>query len=192
MADAYPSITTSPLLQPGRNCWRVEKADRAALIVDAADYFRLARDAMLKAEEQILLIGWDVDTRIRLLTEEPRDGPPATLGPLFSWLSKHRPGLKIYILPWDEGLLHLPGRGTTILRMIRWAFDPCISLKWDSHHPLHASHHQKILAIDDKVAFCGGIDVTAGRWDRRLHRDHEPGRRRPFTRRRYDPWHDAT
>jgi phospholipase D1/2 len=42
------------------------------------------------------------------------------------------------------------------------------------------------------MAFCGGIDVTADRWDRRLHLDDDPGRRRPTTRRRYGPWHDAT
>src|SRR5687767_4304343 len=53
-----------PMLQAGRNCWRIERAQRAALIVDAADYFRLARQAMLKARSQILLIGWDFDTRI--------------------------------------------------------------------------------------------------------------------------------
>jgi phospholipase D1/2 len=86
----------------------------------------------------------------------------------------------------------VPGRGTTPFRMLRWAFDPKISIKWDSNHPLDGSHHQKILVIDDALAFCGGIDITGSRWDTRGHRDKEPGRRRPFTGRRYDPWHDAT
>jgi hypothetical protein len=31
------------ILQPGRNCWRVERADRLALIVDAAGYFAATR-----------------------------------------------------------------------------------------------------------------------------------------------------
>ena len=77
------------MLEPGRNCWRVEPADRAALVVDAADYFRLARQAMLRAESQILLIGWDFDTRI-FLNRKPDDGAPGKLGPLLSWLAKHR------------------------------------------------------------------------------------------------------
>src|SRR5690606_3452345 len=38
----------------------------------------------------------------------------------------------------------------------------------------------------------GGIDITAGRWDTRHHRDDDPRRRYPTTRRRYGPWHDAT
>jgi phospholipase D1/2 len=46
---------TEPLLVPGRTCWRIERADRLALIVDAADYFRLAKAAMLKAQHSIML-----------------------------------------------------------------------------------------------------------------------------------------
>src|SRR5690349_24396072 len=91
-----------PLLEPGRNCWRIERAERASLIVDAADYFRLARQAMLKAEKQILLVGWDFDTRI-VLDPDADDGAPRTLGPFLSWLAKCRPELKIYILKWDLG-----------------------------------------------------------------------------------------
>ena len=169
----------------------MERAGRASLIVDAADYYRWALKAMLNARSQIMLIGWDVDTRVKLIDEKPPQGAPAALGPLLSWLAKRHPELEIYILAWDEGLLSVPGRGTTMFRMLRWALDPRISIKWDSTHPLDASHHQKILIIDDAIAFCGGIDITADRWDTRKHRDDEPGRKRPFTRRRYEPWHDA-
>jgi phospholipase D1/2 len=179
------------LLKPGRNCWTVGRAGRAALIVDAADYYRQARQAILRARSQIMLIGWDVDTRVALDDEQGSSGAPVKLGPLLSWVAKKQPDLKIYILAWDEGLISLPGRGTTLLRMLRWWLDPSITIKWDSTHPLDASHHQKILVIDDSVAFCGGIDITAERWDTRDHRDDEPGRRRPFTRRAYEPWHDA-
>jgi len=182
----------SGLFRPGRNCWRIERARRAALIVDADDYYRHALAAMLAARSQIILIGWDVDTRVSLSDEKPDCGAPTALGPLLTWLSKHRPGLKIHILAWDEGLISVPGRGTTALRLLRWAADPNISIKWDGTHPLDASHHQKILVIDDKLAFCGGIDITADRWDTRHHRDEEPGRRSPFTRQSYEPWHDAT
>ena len=186
------SVSAASLIKPGKNVWRREKAGRAAVVIDACDYYRLARRAMLKAKSQILLIGWDVDTRVTLTNEEEPKGVPTVLGPLLTWLSHHRPELNIYILAWDEGMLHVPGRGTTPFRMLRWAFDPKISFKWDGQHPLNASHHQKILVIDDSLAFCGGIDITALRWDTREHLDEQPGRRRPFTRRKYDPWHDAT
>lgn len=190
MADAA-ARTGDDLLQPGRNCWRVEQAGRAALIVDACDYYRVAREAMLEAHSQIILVGWDVDTRIALVDKEEAGEAPNHLGGLLSWLSRKRPQLEIYILAWDEGMISLPGRGTTLIRMMDWLRNPRITYKFDSSHPLDASHHQKILIVDDQVAFCGGIDITAFRWDTRDHRDDEPGRRRPFTKRVYEPWHDT-
>ena len=139
-----------------------------------------------------MLVGWDVDTRVRLDEERGPSGAPLALGPLLSWIARRRPSLNIYILAWDEGLISVPGRGTTFFRMMRWWADRQITIKWDSTHPLDASHHQKILVIDDAIAFCGGIDITGERWDTRNHRDQEPGRKAPFTRRSYEPWHDAT
>ena len=186
----------TPLLQPGRNCWRIEKADRAAVVIDAADYYRHAKRAMLKAREQIIMIGWDFDTRIFLDREdgpgEPTHGVPNELGPFIQWLAKHRPELNIHILKWDVGALKLLGRGTTLFRLARWMWHDRITFKLDGAHPTGASHHQKILVVDDALAFCGGIDMTADRWDTRAHAPDQPGRRRPTTRRRYDPWHDAT
>lgn len=179
------------LPEPGRNCWRIARAERAALVVDAADYFRFARKAMLKARSQVLMIGWDFDTRI-VLDHESDEEAPAKLGPFVSWLAKNRPELKIHILKWDLGAVKLLGRGTTLFRLARWAWDKRIFFKLDGAHPVGASHHQKILVIDDALAFCGGIDMTASRWDTRAHLDRDEKRKRPTTGRRYGPWHDAT
>jgi phospholipase D1/2 len=191
VSDVPNPRSDAELLEPGRNCWRIERAGRAAVIVDAADYYRLAREAMLKARSQIFLIGWDVDTRISLVADDPGDGAPTKLGALVTWLSNNRPGLDIYILAWDQAALSVPGRGTTFFRLLRWARKKRIHVKFDHSHPLDGSHHQKTVVIDDTLAFCGGIDMTGARWDTRNHCDKEEGRRRPFTRRRYDPWHDA-
>ncbi|HEX6375123.1 MAG TPA: phospholipase D-like domain-containing protein [Allosphingosinicella sp.] len=179
-------------LEPGRNCWRTGRAHRASLIVDGCDYFRLLRQAMLKAEKQIMLIGWDLDTRIALDEPGGKDDPPVHLGPFLSWLVKHRPELKIYILAWGGMAYSVLGRGTTLARMAAWRASRRIHFRLDSAHPREASHHQKIVVLDDAMAFCGGIDITADRWDRREHLDDDPGRRRPTTGRRYPPWHDAT
>ncbi len=184
-ADALP-------LEPGGNCWRIETAERAALVIDAADYFRLARQAMLNAKSQILLMGWDLDTRLKLIDEDEDSEAPVHLGPFISWLARNRPGLCIHILAWDGEAYSLLGRGTTLLRMAAWRmFNKRISFKLDSSPPRQASQHHKVLVIDDNFAFCGGIDMTGSRWDTRAHRDDEPGRRRPTTHRRYEPWHDA-
>jgi phospholipase D1/2 len=179
------------MLETGRNCWRIERAERAALVVDAADYFRLVRQAMMEARSQILLIGWDFDTRIELVPEET-DPAPTELGPFISWLPKQRPGLQVHILKWDVGAIKLLARGTTIFRLLAWIRRKDIHFKLDGAHAVGASHHQKIVVIDDSLAFCGGIDMTADRWDTRQHLGHDKRRRRPTTRRLYTPWHDAT
>ncbi len=184
------------MLDLGRNCWRIERAGRAALIVDACDYFHHARKAMLAAEKQILMIGWDFDTRIFLdvadAADDADDGAPATLGSFISWMARHRPQVSVHILRWDWGATKLLARGTTLFRLINWARTPQIKFKLDAAHPMGASHHQKIVVIDDKLAFCGGIDMTATRWDTREHRDADERRKRPTTGRHYRPWHDAT
>ncbi|UZK68170.1 phospholipase D-like domain-containing protein [Sphingomonas sp. S1-29] len=172
--------------------WRTEHANRAALVVDAADYYAYARKAMMGATDQIILVGWDFDSRIILDRSRPDDGAPTELGPFLSWLADNRPGLQINILAWSLVTMKLLGRGTTVLRLARWMKHKQITFKTDGAHPFGASHHQKIIVIDNCMAFCGGIDMTASRWDTRQHLDNDERRRRPFTERRYMPWHDAS
>lgn len=179
-------------VDPGRNCWRVARAHRAALIVDGCDYFRLVRLAMLKADKHIMLIGWDIDTRVSLDDPPGKGEPPVKIGALISWIAKHRPDLQIYILAWAGEAYRYAGRGTTLFQLGSWKRRKNIEFKLDHNHPLEASHHQKILVIDDRLAFCGGIDITGSRWDTREHKDEPSRRRRPTTGRAYDPWHDAT
>lgn len=176
------------IVEPGRNCWQVARANRAAVIVDAADYFRLVRDAMLKAERRILLIGWDFDARIQL---ERGKGKGETLGDFLLRLAREKPGIAIDILNWNMGALKQLGRGASMLMMLRWARTRQITFQFDGAHPPGCSHHQKIVVIDDNVAVCGGIDMTGDRWDTRAHADNDPRRRRPRGQ-RYGPWHDAT
>ncbi|WP_312896897.1 phospholipase D-like domain-containing protein [Microvirga soli] len=180
------------VLRPGHTCWRIEQADRVALIVDAADYFRAAQSAMLKAQHSILMIGWDFDTRIDLDPTDGTDEHPQHLGAFLTWLVETKPDLHVNILKWDLGMVKSLWRGTTLFRVAQWAMHERITFKLDGVHPRGAAHHHKIVVIDDAVAFCGGIDMTGDRWDTSEHRDDDPRRRRPFTRRAYGPWHDAT
>lgn len=173
-------------------CWRVAQASRAAVIVDADDYFRIARAAMLKATKQILLVGWDFDARINLTNDvADDDDAPTNVGAFITWLIENRPELEVYLLRWDVGALKTLVRGSTLLTVANWMTHKRIHTKLDGHHPTGGSHHQKIVVIDDCLAFCGGIDMTAERWDTRAHADDEPLRVDPGGT-PYKPWHDAT
>jgi len=178
------------LFKPGQNCWKVARADRAAVIVDACDYYRVIREAMLQAKKRILIVGWDFDPRITLDRTGDCD-PDETLGSFLLNLPRRTPELEILILKWDLGALKTLLRGSAILWVARLAWQKGIRFKLDHAHPTGCSHHQKIVIIDDCFAICGGIDMTSDRWDRPAHADHDPGRVRPNGS-EYSPWHDVT
>ncbi|MBU2957074.1 phospholipase D-like domain-containing protein [Paracoccus sp. 1_MG-2023] len=182
-------LSTNRLTRPGRNCWRIEQSHRFAFIVDADTYFTAVRQAMLQARRSILMIGWDFDARIEL--GDPADGGPAKLGDFVRYLADRNEGLQIRLLRWDTGALKAMFRGNTLLTILRWKAHPRITLRLDGKHPIASSHHQKIVVIDDCLAFCGGIDMTEGRWDTRDHRDNDPRRVTPSGQ-PLKPWHDAT
>lgn len=179
------------LLVPGHTCWRIERANRFAFIVDAADYFRVVKAAMLKAKHSIVLIGWDFDTRIKFEPQETTLPGPNRLGRFLSWLLKRQPDLRIYVLKWDLGVVQALGRGMTPVFILNWITNRRISFRLDGAHPAGAAHHQKLIVIDGALAFCGGIDMTTDRWDTSDHLDDNPLRTKPSGR-HYGPWHDAT
>ena len=179
-----------------KSVWRYEKASKAHVIVDCAEYFRWIREAMLNARCRILLIGWDFDTRINLTVREPgahrrRGEPPDRIGDFVPWLVRRSPGLEVRVLKWNFGALKMLGRGRMPFDLLRWWMIRGIDFKFDSAHPLGCSHHQKIVVIDDHLAVCGGIDMTGDRWDTSEHIEDDPRRRRP-TGKPYGPWHDCT
>jgi phosphatidylserine/phosphatidylglycerophosphate/cardiolipin synthase-like enzyme len=170
--------------------WRREKASRASLVVDAADYFEAARLAMLKARRRIMLIGWDFDARIEL-SDKRLPGEPRTLGEFILWLVEKKPALEVYLLRWNIGALRTLFRGTTLFTVLRWMAHPRIHTRLDAASTPGASHHHKIVTVDDCLAFCGGIDMTSNRWDTRAHLDDHPHRVSPGGA-AYGAWHDTT
>ncbi len=181
----------SAILKSGETCWRQAEANRFALIVDAADYFAALKAAMIHAEKTIFLIGWDFDLRIHLDPEDRDNQWPDNLGAFINALVKRKPELQIRLLQWNLGMLRMLGRGRTLLFLLEWLAQPRVQVRIDHAHPLGASHHQKIVVIDDALAFCGGIDTTIGRWDTRAHRGKDPRRNSPWGFAQ-GPWHDAT
>ncbi|WP_188850868.1 phospholipase D-like domain-containing protein [Aureimonas glaciei] len=185
-------LTRLSPLRPLDNCFRVAEATRASVIIDADDYFHWARAAMLKARRRIVLVGWDFDARITLgRAGTGDDAAPERVGDFIYWLVENNPHLDVYLLRWDLGALKTLTRGSTIFTVFKWMAHPRIHTKLDSFHPTGASHHQKIVVVDDGFAFCGGIDMTEDRWDTREHRHGDERRRRPNGS-LYGPWHDAT
>jgi phospholipase D1/2 len=138
-----------------------------------------------------MLIGWDFDMRIRLEPTKPVGNVPDRLGRFLSTVTRQRPELNAYVLKWDMAMAFALGREIVPMFILKWLLHRNVHFELDSHHPTGACHHQKIVVIDDAMAFCGAIDMTDDRWDTRAHRDDDPHRRRPSGR-RYGPFHDVT
>ncbi|WP_051903769.1 phospholipase D-like domain-containing protein [Neorhizobium vignae] len=174
-----------PIIRPGRNAWRRAQAEKLAFLIDGDDYFRRLDQVLRLAERSIFIVGWDFDPDIVL---RPRDPDGETIGALLRKMVEEKPSLEIRILVWGMGPVY-SGKSLKMFGKMDWKDHPRIFLHFDFDHPLRASHHQKIVAIDDRTAFLGGIDLTARRWDDRAHAIDNPLRRAPDGT-AYGPVHD--
>jgi phosphatidylserine/phosphatidylglycerophosphate/cardiolipin synthase-like enzyme len=190
--DADPEIRSGAVMVPGETCWRIERADGYSVFVDAADYFAVLKQAVLRAERRVLFIGWDFEARIRLDPRSPGRARDDRLGRVLEAAVRANPRLEIGVLQWGMGMMQSFSRGVVPMALFNRRLPDRLTFTMDHHHPLGAAHHQKIVVIDDCLAFAGGIDVTADRWDTSDHLDAHPHRRRPKSRKPTGPWHDVT
>jgi phospholipase D1/2 len=176
---AAPEGTPGRFLVEGNTCWRHAHADRAAVLVDAAAYFAALRASLLKARRTVFITGWELHSRTRIEGDvRPSDGAPIQLGRLVRWLLRHRPELEVKILLWNHPIV-FSIRRELFPRLIFMGAGARrrVEVLLDSHLHLGASHHEKLVIIDDNVAYCGGIDLTVRRWDTAAHHPAEPKRR---------------
>jgi phospholipase D1/2 len=178
------------IAQPGRNCWRVERASRFYCVQDAADYFRLVRQALLNARKTVFSLGWDITAHIDLYPDATAQDAPTRLDKLLAYVARRRPQLRCYILTWDYGALYTLERDPLTRWRLGWRMPRGVRFGFDDHHPVGGCHHQKIVVIDDQLAFCGGIDLTGHRWDTSAHRAEEPARMTPLGM-TYGPYHEV-
>jgi phospholipase D1/2 len=180
----------SAILKPSDNCWRIEHADRVSLLVDGAEYFHAFRETAKNARRSVLIIGWDIDGRFELEREPRSDGLPTSLRDFLNSLVRRRKQLHIHVLDWDFAMIFAPDRDWLPTYKMEWTTHRRLHFRLDDHYPVGASHHQKIVVIDDRVAFVGGLDFALGRWDTSEHRPLDP-RRRDTDGSIPQPYHDV-
>lgn len=172
MAVKQTDSMSAPILREGDNCWKIVPATRLKFLIDGAAYFSVLADALEQARESVLIVGWDFDSRIHL--DGNRHG--RNLGKILNALAARRPNLHIHILVWDFAMIFALERETTPFFGAEWRRHPRVHFHMDGNHPLGASHHEKVLVIDDRIAFVGGLDLARGRWDTSEHRAGDPRR----------------
>lgn len=184
-----PAAPDNRICETGRNCWRMANASRATTLIDAADYFAAFASACRAARRQILILGWDFDRKERLHHDEPPDDLPDELGEFLVELVRRNSDLNVYLLSWDFNMVYAAERELLPALRLRLQAPKRFHFRLDGVHPKGASHHQKVVVVDDRVAFVGGIDLSRWRWDTSGHAADDPRRVDPNGK-PYPPFHD--
>ncbi|TYZ68928.1 hypothetical protein PybrP1_009108 [[Pythium] brassicae (nom. inval.)] len=153
--------------------------------VDGEDTYEAMYKAISNAKYEILIAGWWVCPDVFLLrpgrklpAKERDDGKKSNETQLRNLLLlKAQAGVKIYVLIYREVKLALTlnssysKRSLLVHPNIRVLRDPIFQIQslgfW--------SHHEKIVCVDQSLAFVGGLDLCFGRYDHSGHPLSDPG-----------------
>ena len=130
------SVDRALIAQPGVNCWRVDRAHRFYCIQDAANYYRLVREAMLRARHTVFILGWDTMANTNLLPGETCADGPTTLAPLLRHVARRSPLLQIYLLTWDYASVYAFERDPFARLRFGWRMPRNLHFSFDPRHPL--------------------------------------------------------
>lgn len=165
------------LLEPGSTCWQRETSGRAALIIDMADYFDAAMTAMRKAKHTIHLLNWAFEPQTLFHPQPGCAGPDGDrIASFLKRLAQDNPKLDVRILCWKSAAPVAATQNWFPLADRKEFAGSRVKFVLDGKLPTGASHHQKVIVIDDAIAFCGGGDIGPDRWDTPQHLDDDPRR----------------
>jgi len=139
--------------------------------VNAEAYMEGVMNGLNNAKEEIYITDWWMCPELFL--KRPTEDLQYRLDKIL--IKKAKEGVKVYVLLFKEvefviSLLSLRTKNV----LTQFGKNPNIKvLRHPEHSPAGVmlwSHHEKIVIIDQSVAFTGGIDLCFGRWDDDLHR----------------------
>uniref|UniRef100_A0A452TZK5 Phospholipase n=1 Tax=Ursus maritimus TaxID=29073 RepID=A0A452TZK5_URSMA len=148
----------------------VQENTLAKWYVNAKGYFEDVASAMEEAEEEIFITDWWLSPEI-FLKRPVVEGNRWRLDCILK--RKAQQGVRIFVMLYKEVELAL-GINSEYSKRTLMRLHPNIKVM---RHPDHVSssvylwaHHEKLVVIDQSVAFVGGIDLAYGRWDDNEHR----------------------
>uniref|UniRef100_A0A8C1UBV1 Phospholipase n=1 Tax=Cyprinus carpio TaxID=7962 RepID=A0A8C1UBV1_CYPCA len=138
--------------------------------VNGKTYMEDVANALEEAKEEIFITDWWLSPEI-FLKRPVVEGNRWRLDCILK--RKAQQGVRIFVMLYKEVELALGINSEYSKRTLKH-LHPNIKVM---RHPDHVSssvylwaHHEKIVVIDQSVAFVGGIDLAYGRWDDREHR----------------------
>nr|XP_035931523.1 phospholipase D1 isoform X3 [Halichoerus grypus] len=148
----------------------IQENTLAKWYVNAKGYFEDVANAMEEAEEEIFITDWWLSPEI-FLKRPVVEGNRWRLDCILK--RKAQQGVRVFVMLYKEVELAL-GINSEYSKRTLMRLHPNIKVM---RHPDHVSssvylwaHHEKLVVIDQSVAFVGGIDLAYGRWDDNEHR----------------------
>ncbi|XP_072852294.2 phospholipase D1 [Pogona vitticeps] len=149
--------------------------------VNAKGYFEDVANAMEAAKEEIFITDWWLSPEI-FMKRPVVEGNRWRLDCILR--RKAQQGVKIFVMLYKEVELAL-GINSEYTKRTLMRLHPNIKVM---RHPDHVSstvylwaHHEKLVVIDQSIAFVGGIDLAYGRWDDNEHRLTDVGSAKRMT-----------
>ncbi|XP_067157722.1 phospholipase D1 isoform X4 [Apteryx mantelli] len=144
--------------------------DNLCRYVNAKWYFEDVANAMEAAKEEIFITDWWLSPEI-FMKRPVVEGNRWRLDCILK--RKAQQGVRIFVMLYKEVELAL-GINSGYSKRTLMHLHPNVKVM---RHPDHVSssvylwaHHEKLVIIDQSVAFVGGIDLAYGRWDDDEHR----------------------
>ena len=75
----------------GENCWKQGKAARIGWLIDGENYFAALRHSLESATHEILIVGWDIDSRVELVRDDQHPFYPSPLARTLERLVEEKP-----------------------------------------------------------------------------------------------------
>ncbi|CAG0903670.1 unnamed protein product [Darwinula stevensoni] len=141
----------------------------AVWFVDGRDYMSAVADALENAKQDIFICDWWLSPEIYL--KRPVQGEYWRLDNILG--RKAELGVKVFVLLYKEVGLALPINSYHTMTALKSKGGKNIQVL---RHPtllkgaFYWAHHEKVVVIDQTLAFIGGIDLCFGRWDDHRHR----------------------
>lgn len=147
--------------------------------IDGQETFRAAWQAISEAKHSVWLADWAMSADMDLIRGRDREAIPPISRPhgsgysVIDLLAEVAGRVDVRVLLWRGSLLFRPRtvQARRSLKRLRRA-NPAVRGLVDKHVRLAHCHHQKIIVVDERIAFVGGLDMTDhdyDRWDTTAH-----------------------
>jgi phosphatidylserine/phosphatidylglycerophosphate/cardiolipin synthase-like enzyme len=149
------------------------------VLIDGAEVLPALAEAIRGARRSVRIAGWHSAPHFAL----ERGEPPTVLRELLAETAAR--GVEVRVLLWAGAPMRVftPSRADVRADARELARDTRVRVAVDDRERLLHCHHEKLVVVDDEIAFVGGVDLTdlgGDRWDTPAH----PARGRLG-------WHDA-